>query len=464
MRDAIRILHIADSHIGADLPRHRRHGRPRRGDDFVDSHRRAVLLGIELGVDLAIHAGDLFDSPRPSANAIAAAATPLREIADAGIPVIIVPGNHERAAVSEALPLDHPNIHVIASSRTIEFKVRGIRAAVSGFPCIRRGAASQFAVALSATGWNDVAADVRILALHQAFDSAVCGPNGYRFRAGEDVIERAAIPCEFDYVACGHIHRYQKLRAAARLRPHIVYAGSPDRISFAEKDEPKGAVLAEVGLSCVAHRLIEHAVRPMSIHPLAVNELAKVRIVEAIEEIVCGLPADAVAQIRLTGAATPDLLKGLRIAENAYRWRPDAIVSVTVRGVEEATTSADVPCELQSGAGADVRNVFADAEAKRVYSVRVGNLSALPARRGVYAFIDSMNRVLYIGKAANLRSRVRSHLSERSGGNFFDGWVAQAARIDAVLSTDDASASALEMALIGRWRPPFNIAGRLTAG
>ncbi|HPF38662.1 MAG TPA: metallophosphoesterase [Phycisphaerae bacterium] len=454
MDDFVRILHIADTHIGADLPRRRRHARPRRGDDFVDRYRNVMRIGLDAGVDLVIHAGDLFDSPRPSADAIAAAAAPMRDAASSGVPVVIAPGNHERSAVSQALPLAHDHIHVLATPRTLLFEVRGLRIAVSGFPCIRRGSAAGFDAALGATGWRDQTADVRILVLHQALDSAVCGPAAFRFRTGDDVIDRAAIPTEFDYVACGHIHRYQKLRPAERLRPHIVYAGSPDRISFAERDEPKGCVIAEVGPARVAHRFVEHAVRPMSIHPLAVNGRTNDQIMEAIAAIVDGLPDNAIAQVRLTGAAAPDAMKGLRIVENAWRRRPDVIVSVTVRGIEPAGEA-----NVTSG---DAR-IFADVEASRVYRVSAGNASALPARRGVYAFIDGADRPLYVGKAANLRSRVRAHLSDRTVGNFFDGWIAQATRIEAVLAPDDAAASALELSLIRRWRPPFNIAGRLTS-
>ncbi|MCA9254601.1 MAG: metallophosphoesterase [Phycisphaerales bacterium] len=454
MDDFVRILHIADTHIGADLPRRRRHARPRRGDDFVERYCNVMRIGRDAGVDLVIHAGDLFDSPRPSADAIAAAAAPMREAASSGVPVIIAPGNHERSAVSQALPLAHEHIHVMATPRTLTLNIRGLRVAVSGFPCIRRGSASGFDAALEATAWRDQVADARILVLHQALDTAVCGPAEFRFRAGDDVIERAAIPTEFDYVACGHIHRYQKLRPAERLRPHIVYAGSPDRISFAERDEPKGCVIAEVGPARVTHRFIEHGVRPMSIHPLAVNGLTNDEVMAAIATLVDALPDNAVAQIRLTGAAAPDALKGLRIAENAFRRRPDVIISVTVRGVESAGEAI--------ANGGDAR-IFAEVEAGRVYSVSTGNALALPARRGVYAFIDGADRPLYVGKAANLRSRVRSHLSDRTVGNFFDGWIAQAARVEAVLAPDDAAASALELSLIRRWRPPFNIAGRLTS-
>ncbi len=92
MHQGLRILHIADSHIGADLPRRPRLNLPRRGDDIVASFRRVLARAREFNVDLVIHAGDLFDRSRPHPTAITAAALPLLEVASAGIPVVIVPG------------------------------------------------------------------------------------------------------------------------------------------------------------------------------------------------------------------------------------------------------------------------------------------------------------------------------------------------------------------------------------
>jgi exonuclease SbcD len=46
----------------------------------------------------------------------------------------------------------------------------------------------------------------------------------------------------FDYVALGHIHKHQ----VVRLRPPVVYAGSPERVDFGEEKEDKGYVIVEI--------------------------------------------------------------------------------------------------------------------------------------------------------------------------------------------------------------------------
>ena len=208
MSDGLRVLHLADTHIGAGLVARPRRAVPRRGDDLVASYRAALASASREGVDLVIHAGDLFDNTAPGSGALGVAAEPLRALASAGVPVVIVPGNHERSAVAESLLLSHENIHVLAEPRTVRLELGGVRVAVAGFPCVRRGAEQGFPGALESTGWRRVAADVRILAVHQTFAGAAVGPTGFRFRPGRDVVFPGAVPAEFDYVAAGHVHRH----------------------------------------------------------------------------------------------------------------------------------------------------------------------------------------------------------------------------------------------------------------
>ncbi|HWL92930.1 MAG TPA: metallophosphoesterase [Phycisphaerae bacterium] len=222
----MKILHTADSHIGAELPVRARLPGPRRGDDFIAAFHRVLQTARDQAVDLVIHAGDLFDSPRPSRSAIMAAVLPLRDLAGDGIPVLIVPGNHERCAIPESPFLCHPNIHIAADPMTRLFHCGGTRVAVSAIPCLHHAGQARFEEQLAAASCSSVAADVRMLAVHQAFDSAVCGSADYRFpRKDPDVILRGQVPPEFVYVAAGHVHRHQKLRPADRLTPQIVYSG-----------------------------------------------------------------------------------------------------------------------------------------------------------------------------------------------------------------------------------------------
>ena len=82
----------------------------------------------------------------------------------------------------------------------------------------------------------------------------------------------------------------------------------------------------------------------------------------------------------------------------------------------------------------------------------------LPESPGVYLFKDAGETVLYVGKARNLRGRVRSYFIE---SRWIDGKTGSLAREIADLETivvgNDREALALEHNLIKKYRPKFNV-------
>jgi hypothetical protein len=430
------------------MPSRAIHKRARRCDDILASYQRVVWRALEQHVDLVIHAGDVFDTSVPRGAALVAAAQPLLEIATAGIPVVIVPGNHERSALPGNVLLAHPGIHVAAGPTTYCFELRGRTVAVACWPCIRRNSTAHFADALTASGWTGHPADIRILALHQAFDGARCGPDGYRFRTDENVIPRDAVPRDFHYVAAGHIHRHQVLEGDGG-GPPIVYAGSIDRISMAERDEPKGCVLVEFeGTPAPQIRFIEHEVRPMCLTSIDVTGLdAPAQIRSAVMDACKSFPAHAVASIQLTGRARRDALSALGLAELARDVRPDALIGISSRDVEHETHNRQrsqgqrLPTSLQ---GADWIHVDVQAA------------GTLPAAPGVYLLFDAAGRLLYVGKAVRLRARVASHVRAGRASSAGNGWTRHIAEVRVTCVPDDLAAELLEAHLIAEMRPPHN--------
>ena len=480
MGTALRILHMADSHIGANLPVRPRLAVPRRGDDFVRSYEWVLDQALAQQVDLVIHAGDLFDRSKPTSRALVAAAQPLLHVAATGVPIVVVPGNHERSQIPGTLLLAHPNIHVLAQPATKVFRLHGTRVAVSGFPCLRRHSAQRFEAVLAQTEWDAVDADVRILAVHQTFESATCGPADYRFRSADDVIERSAVPPSFDYVAAGHIHRHQVLFAPALtgktptdsddstvdarcpggVRPQaahaegrvpIVYAGSPDRISMAEKDEPKGYVLVEWAGHQLTHTFVAHAVRPMVAYPIDITGWSTGRIREELEGVLVGLPRDAVAQVRLTGCVTAGTLAGLRLTGIARQLRPDVLFSASTQSVEYVPRTLSLASVTPSSA---LHSISAPTEP--ITRVNREDVSPLHTGCGVYALYDKQGRLLYVGKSKTVRARVRTHLRGGTGAHRFDGWSAHVAHIEARPSCSELEALLIEADLVRRLRPAFN--------
>ncbi len=80
---------------------------------------------------------------------------------------------------------------------------------------------------------------------------------------------------------------------------------------------------------------------------------------------------------------------------------------------------------------------------------------ALPRAPGVYLFRDGDGRVLYVGKAANLRQRVRSYFSTDERRKVGD-LLRETARIDHEVCAGDLEAAVREVRLIHRHEPRYN--------
>jgi len=82
----------------------------------------------------------------------------------------------------------------------------------------------------------------------------------------------------------------------------------------------------------------------------------------------------------------------------------------------------------------------------------------LPESPGVYLFRDAGNAVLYVGKARNLRSRVRSYFVESRWVDAKTGSLArEIADLETIVVANEREALALENNLIKQYRPKFNV-------
>ena len=83
----------------------------------------------------------------------------------------------------------------------------------------------------------------------------------------------------------------------------------------------------------------------------------------------------------------------------------------------------------------------------------------LPHRPGVYWFVDAAGHVLYVGKATDLHSRVRSYFSGDTR-NKVGRLLRQMDGIHHRVCPGPLTAAVLEGRLIRAWRPPFNTQGK----
>lgn len=315
----MRVLFVSDTHLGLDLPLRPRVERRRRGPDFFAGLERALEPALRGEADVVVHGGDLLYRSRVPASLVERALQPLRRVASSGVPVLLVPGNHERSAIPYPLLAVEERLHVFRKPSTVVIDRRGGRVAFAGFPHAR-GVRQAFPALLAATGFRDAPADARVLCVHQCIEGAVCGPPpGHTFTDTDDVVQAADLPGDVAVVLAGHIHRHQVLRRDLRGRPlpaPVVYAGSVERTSFAERGETKGFVLAAIDAGGPGGRLADLAFRPLPSRPMLVRALrgGPDGIERELREALASVPADAVLQLRVPeGLASHPALRAERL-------------------------------------------------------------------------------------------------------------------------------------------------------
>src|SRR3972149_1974013 len=82
-------------------------------------------------------------------------------------------------------------------------------------------------------------------------------------------------------------------------------------------------------------------------------------------------------------------------------------------------------------------------------------MDEIPKSTGVYSFKDAKGAVLYIGKAANLRERVKNHFQQPSYRD--DLFIDRAIKIGYIETESEIEALLLESWLIKQYEPKYNV-------
>lgn len=234
----MRVLHVADTHVGYRAYHRVDHqGLNQREQDVFDAFTQVVNLAIEEEVDALLHAGDLFDSVRPTNRAVTHAMHELRRLGDAGVPAVVIGGNHETPKLRETGSvlrfLDFlPHVHAIYKGRRETVHLGDL--AVHGVP---HAPTKEALVEQVEAATPDPDARWNVLMLHVGVVGLA------EFRTGEFnelVIPSGLLRNGHTYTALGHYHR------ATEVREACWYAGSTERTSFKEAGEEKGVLLVDL--------------------------------------------------------------------------------------------------------------------------------------------------------------------------------------------------------------------------
>jgi exonuclease SbcD len=308
--------------------------------DFLRTLNFALDWALENDVHLVVIAGDIFKNRDPTPTVQREFAKCIRKLSEADMPTFIVVGNHDvpnamqRAntveiystlAIPQVTIAQRPGLHVV-DTRAGRVQVVALpwlsRAYLLGNKELRNldpDSLNKELLTLVENFIDSSAEDIdpampALLVAHASVQGAVFSSER-DIMLGQDIVLPRTVVANpaFDYVAMGHIHKYQVL---SQTRPPIVYPGSLERIDFGEQNDKKGFVSVEIdepgpdGVREVRHDFHEVPARPfLTIKVNADVDFPTEEVLRRIEEHEDGIK-DAV--VRLMIETTPEHLRDLR--------------------------------------------------------------------------------------------------------------------------------------------------------
>ncbi|MDX1531250.1 MAG: exonuclease SbcCD subunit D [Rhodothermales bacterium] len=281
----MRILHTADIHLGYET-----HGRldPETGLntrllDFQRCFRFMVEHALDEDVDLFLFCGDAYRTADPTPTQQKLFAECLRPIAEAGVPIVMVIGNHDhpvsfgKASAVDIFSYLTGDVHIFRRPTfcaphtaygpiptkagplqliALPWPIRSVLLSKEEHRKKAPDAVRDYIEALYTDFVAQSAAELEpalpaVVAGHfSVHDAELGGSERTSLIAHEPKFTAAQLALPgVDYVALGHIHKYQDRNRAAYERGEgapVVYPSSIDRISFKEHDAEKGFVVVDV--------------------------------------------------------------------------------------------------------------------------------------------------------------------------------------------------------------------------
>ncbi len=286
----IKFFHISDTHFGVE-----NYGKVDSSSgihsrllDFSKSLEICVDQAIAQDVDFVIFCGDAYKTSNPTPTQQKLFVKQLLRLQHSNIPVVIIVGNHDHPLsfgkahsldVFTYLPVD--GFYVFSKPEVLNLKTKNGVVQIVGVPWPTRSnlvsneqhrfkSNSEITRYLSEKVGGIIEAFARslnpdipaILAAHLTVSNGVFSGSEKCAIFGNDPIflpSQLAIQ-PFDYVALGHLHRYQNLNKEGIP---VVYSGSIERIDFGERKESKGFCSVKIDKKVCTFDYIQLPIRPM---------------------------------------------------------------------------------------------------------------------------------------------------------------------------------------------------------
>ena len=291
----MKFIHIADTHLG--LAAFNRldpeSGMNLREKQVYDNFLSAIDVIIRQKPDVLVHAGDLFDTVKPKTRAYTTVLEALDRLQDAGIPFIVIAGNHSMAksryTTSPFKVLCYHPAHIIAA---YNYQYERVEIGNTIFHLIPN--------MLKPEDYRKAFNEVEISASHHnvliTHGLASTIKDKRLMEIAEHELDSTILSDQFDYIALGHYHRQ------CQITDNAWYSGSTEYLTFGEIADTKGGLIVDPGRHEVRHLDLPNTpmidlgtIKCQGVHPGDITE-------EIISRIVAkSVPLFSMAQVTLDG-------------------------------------------------------------------------------------------------------------------------------------------------------------------
>jgi DNA repair protein SbcD/Mre11 len=291
----MKIIHIADTHLGlsAFSRLDPESGMNLREKQIYDNFLRGINDIINLRPDALIHAGDLFDTVKPKTKAYTTVLEALERLSEAGIPLVIIAGNHSmvktRYTTSPFEILKYYKADVKAAYR---FRYEKHEIGDTVFHLLP----NMLRVEDYRTEYEKIQIVPNRSNILVTHGLATAIKDKRLATVAEHELDGTILSGNFDYIALGHYHRQ------CQITDNAWYAGSTEYLTYGEIRDEKGGLIFDTRTKEVKH--LDLPKTPMAdCGTIKCQDRHPGDITEEIIQRVQGknLPLYAMAQVTLDG-------------------------------------------------------------------------------------------------------------------------------------------------------------------